>query len=59
MWFAPACMWWTWSETRSTVGRAHSEYFADVRPVSTMVGIAGLVGPDFLVEIEVDAVVGE
>ncbi len=41
------------------VGRAHSEYFADVRPVSTMVGIAGLVGPDFLVEIEVDAVVGE
>jgi enamine deaminase RidA (YjgF/YER057c/UK114 family) len=41
------------------VGRAHSEYFADVRPVSTMVGIAGLVGPDFLVEIEVEAVVGE
>ena len=41
------------------VGRAHSEYFADVRPVSTMVGIAGLAGPDFLVEIEVEAVVGE
>jgi len=41
------------------VGRAHSEYFADVRPVSTMVGIASLVGPDFLVEIEVEAVVGE
>jgi enamine deaminase RidA (YjgF/YER057c/UK114 family) len=41
------------------VGRAHSEYFAEVRPVSTMVGIAGLVGPDFLVEIEVEAVIGE
>jgi enamine deaminase RidA (YjgF/YER057c/UK114 family) len=39
------------------VGRAHSEFFADVRPVSTMVGIAGLVGPEFLVEIEVEAIV--
>ena len=39
------------------VGRAHNEFFADVRPTSTMVGIAGLVGPEFLVEIEVDAIV--
>jgi enamine deaminase RidA (YjgF/YER057c/UK114 family) len=39
------------------VGRAHAEFFADVRPVSTMVGIAGLVGPEFLVEIEVEAIV--
>jgi len=37
------------------VGRAHAEYFADVRPASTMVGIAGLVGPEYLVEIEVEA----
>jgi enamine deaminase RidA (YjgF/YER057c/UK114 family) len=44
---------------QAEVGRAHSEYFSDVRPVSTMVGIAGLVSPDFVVEIEVDAVVGE
>jgi enamine deaminase RidA (YjgF/YER057c/UK114 family) len=41
------------------VGRAHAEYFADVRPASTMVGIAGLVGPDFLVEIEVEALAAE
>jgi enamine deaminase RidA (YjgF/YER057c/UK114 family) len=39
------------------VGRAHGEFFAHVRPVSTMVGIAGLVGPEFLVEIEVEAIV--
>jgi enamine deaminase RidA (YjgF/YER057c/UK114 family) len=39
------------------VGRAHAEFFTDVRPVSTMIGIAGLVGPDFLVEIEVEAIV--
>jgi enamine deaminase RidA (YjgF/YER057c/UK114 family) len=40
------------------VGRAHAEHFADVRPASTMVGVAGLVGPEFLVEIEVEALAG-
>ncbi len=39
------------------VGRAHGEYFSGVRPAATMVGIAGLVGPEFLVEIEVEAIV--
>jgi enamine deaminase RidA (YjgF/YER057c/UK114 family) len=39
------------------VGRAHAEFFAAVKPVSTMIGIAGLVGPEFLVEIEVEAIV--
>jgi len=38
------------------VGRAHSEFFADVRPASTMLGIVGLVGPEFLVEIEAEAI---
>ena len=41
------------------VGRAHAEFFGDVHPASTMVGIAGLVGPGFLVEIEADAVLPE
>jgi enamine deaminase RidA (YjgF/YER057c/UK114 family) len=41
------------------VGRAHGEYFSSVRPASTMIGIAGLVGPEYLVEIEVEAIVAQ
>lgn len=37
------------------VGRAHSELFATVRPVATMVGVAALVHADMLVEVEVVA----
>ena len=37
------------------VGMAHGEVFADIRPVSTMVEVSGLIDPDHLVEIEVEA----
>ncbi len=37
--------------------RAHGETFAGIDPVATCVGVSGLVGEGFLVEIEVDAVV--
>ena len=40
------------------VGRAHAEYFRDVRPAATMVEIARLVSPLQLVEIEADAWAG-
>ncbi len=39
------------------IGRAHHEFFADVRPCATMVEVRRLIDPEMLVEIEVDAVV--
>ena len=41
------------------VGRAHGEYFADIRPSSTMVVVSGLVRDDWMVEIEAEAIVEE
>jgi enamine deaminase RidA (YjgF/YER057c/UK114 family) len=38
------------------VGRAPHEFFADVRPANTMV-IAQLIGPEYLVEIEAEALI--
>lgn len=46
-------------EHAEAVGRAHHEWFGEVRPASTMVEVAGLADPDMLVEIEVDAFVLE
>lgn len=37
------------------VGRAHGELFGAVRPAATLVIVAGLIHPDMLVEVEVEA----
>jgi enamine deaminase RidA (YjgF/YER057c/UK114 family) len=37
--------------------RAHGEYFGAIRPVTTVVQDVGFVDPDWLVELEADAIV--
>ena len=38
-------------------GRAHGEFFREVKPAATMVQVSALIDPAMLVEIEVDAVI--
>jgi enamine deaminase RidA (YjgF/YER057c/UK114 family) len=41
------------------VAEVHGDFFRDIRPVNTIVQVSRFIDPDWLVEIEVDAVVSE
>jgi enamine deaminase RidA (YjgF/YER057c/UK114 family) len=40
------------------IARAHREILGDIRPATSMVQTSALIDPDYVLEIEVDAVIG-
>ncbi len=41
------------------IGRAHAEFFANIKPCATMVEVKGFIHPDMMIEIETEAIIAE
>lgn len=41
------------------IGRVHGRYFSEIRPANTLVEVSRLVGDEYVVEIEADAILPE